>query len=69
KVWKNYKNDPTKTMREMMSKNSETNKVVFKTKSADGREISDPNQVFREMEKNAKEGFKKNNNPIELDLY
>lgn len=69
KVWKNYKNDPTKNMREMMSKNSETNKVVFKTKSADGREISDPNQVFREMEKNAKEGFKKNNNPIELDLY
>ncbi|MCX8523311.1 GLPGLI family protein [Chryseobacterium formosus] len=69
KVWKNYKNDPTKNMREMMSKNSDTNKVIFKTKSADGREISDPNQVFREMEKNAKEGFKKNNNPIELDLY
>lgn len=69
KVWKNYKNDPTKNMREMMSKNSDTNRVVFKSKTGDGREISDPNQVFREMEKNAKEGFKKNNNPLELDLY
>lgn len=68
KVWKAYVNDPTKNMREMMLKNTDTNKVVFKTKSADGREISDPNQVFREMEKKAKEGFKKNNNPIEPDL-
>lgn len=69
KAWKSYKNDPTKNMREMMSKNSDTNRVIFKTKTADGREISDPNQVFREMEKKAKEGFKKNNNPIEPDLY
>ena len=69
KAWKAYKSDPTKNMREMMSKNSDTNKIVFKTKTADGREISDPNQVFREMEKKAKEGFKKNNNPIEPDLY
>ena len=68
KAWKAYVNDPTKNMREMMSKNSDTNKVVFRTKTSDGREISDPNQVFREMEKNAKEGFKKNNNPIEPDL-
>ncbi|MDQ8144100.1 GLPGLI family protein [Chryseobacterium sp. CFS15] len=69
KAWKAYKNDPTKNMREMMMKNTETNKVVFKTKSADGKEISDPNLVFREMEKKAKEGFKKNNNPIEPELY
>jgi len=69
KVWKAYKNDPTKNMREMMSKNSDTNRIVFKTKTTDGREISDPNQVFREMEKNAKEGFKKNNNSIEPELY
>ncbi|MCJ8154884.1 GLPGLI family protein [Chryseobacterium sp. SSA4.19] len=69
KVWKAYVNDPTKNMREMMMKNTDTNKVVFKTKTADGKEISDPNQVFREMEKNIKEGFKKNNNPIEPDLY
>lgn len=69
KVWKAYVNDPTKNMREMMMKNTDTNRVVFKAKTADGKEISDPNQVFREMEKNAKEGFKKNNNPIEPDLY
>lgn len=69
KVWKAYVNDPTKNMREMMMKNSDTNKIVFKTKTADGKEISDPNQVFRQLEKNAKEGFKKNNNPIEPDLY
>ncbi|MCY0978636.1 GLPGLI family protein [Chryseobacterium wangxinyae] len=69
KAWKSYVNDPTKNMREMMMKNTETNRVVFKTTSANGKEISDPNQVFREMEKKAKEGFKKNNNPIEPDLY
>ena len=70
KVWKNYVNDPTKNMREMMMKNSDgNNKVVFKSKSADGREISDPNQVFREIEKNIRESFKKNNNFIEPDLY
>ncbi|MGO4708707.1 GLPGLI family protein [Chryseobacterium sp. 2TAF14] len=69
KVWKAYINDPTKNMREMMMKNSETNKIVFKSKTSDGREISDPNQVFREIEKRTKENLKKNNNPIELDLY
>jgi GLPGLI family protein len=69
KAWKSYVNDPTKNMREMMMKNTETNRVVFKTTSANGKEISDPNQVFREMEKKAKEGFTKNNNPIEPDLY
>ena len=69
KVWKAYVNDPTKNMREMMMKNTDTNRVIFKAKTADGKEISDPNQVFREMEKNAKEGFKTNNNPIEPDLY
>lgn len=69
KVWKAYVNDPTKNMRDMMMKNTDTNRVIFKAKTADGKEISDPNQVFREMEKNAKEGFKKNNNAIEPDLY
>lgn len=69
KAWKAYKNDPTKNMRELTMKNTDTNRVIFKTKTADGREISDPNQVFREMEKKVKEGFKKNNNPLELDLY
>lgn len=69
KIWKSYVNDPTKNMREMMMKNSESSKVTFKTRTADGKEISDPNQVFREMEKKTKESLKKNNNLIEPDLY
>jgi hypothetical protein len=47
KAWKAYVNDPTKNMREMMMKNDGNTKMVFKTKTADGKEISDPNQVFR----------------------
>lgn len=70
KVWKAYVNDPTKNMREMMMKNGgdSNQKIVFKTRTADGKEISDPNQVFREMEKRTKESLAKNNNPIEPDL-
>lgn len=70
KAWKAYVNDPTKNMREMMMKNGgESNtKVAFKVKTADGKEISDPSQVFREMEKRTKEALQKNNNPIEPDL-
>ncbi|WP_288438003.1 GLPGLI family protein [uncultured Chryseobacterium sp.] len=69
KVWKAYVNDPTKNMREMMMKNGDGNtKVSFKFKTGDGKEISDPNLVFREMEKSTKEALKKDNNPIEPDL-
>lgn len=68
KVWKAYVNDPTKNMREMMMGNTDTSKVSFKVKTSDGKEISDPSQVFREMEKRTKETLAKNNNPIEPDL-
>lgn len=68
KAWKAYVNDPTKNMREMMMGNTDTSKVSFKVKTADGKEISDPNQVFREMDKRTKESLAKNNNPIEPDL-
>lgn len=69
KVWKAYVNDPTKNMREMLMKNGDGNtKVSFKVRTGDGKEISDPNQVLREMEKNTKEALKKDNNPIEPDL-
>jgi len=68
KAWKAYVNDPTKNMREMMMRNTDTSKVSFKVKTADGKEMSDPNQVFREMEKRTKESLAKNNNPIEPDL-
>lgn len=68
KAWKAYVNDPTKNMREMMMRNTDTSKVSFKVKTADGKELSDPNQVFRELEKRTKETLAKNNNPIEPDL-
>ncbi|WP_284460311.1 GLPGLI family protein [Chryseobacterium sp.] len=70
KVWKAYVNDPTKNMRETMMKNGgDTNtKFSFKVKTSDGKEISDPNQVFREMEKRTKESLQKDNNPIEPDM-
>ncbi|EFK34355.1 GLPGLI family protein [Chryseobacterium gleum] len=69
KVWKAYVNDPAKNMREMLMKNGEGNtKVSFKVRTGDGKEISDPNQVLREIEKNTKEALKKDNNPIEPDL-
>ncbi|MGH1517494.1 GLPGLI family protein [Chryseobacterium sp. JK1] len=70
KAWKTYENDPTKNMKELMMKNGgdSNTKVSFKVKTADGKEISDPNQVIREMEKSTKEALKKNNNPIEPDL-
>lgn len=70
KAWKAYVNDPTKGMRELMMKNGgETGtKMTFKVKTADGREFSDPSQVFKEMEKRTKEILQKDNNPIEPDL-
>ncbi|GAA5101015.1 GLPGLI family protein [Chryseobacterium ginsengisoli] len=68
KAWKAYVNDPTKNMREMMMRNTDNSKVSFKVKTSDGKEISDPNQVFREMEKRTKETLAKNNNSIEPDL-
>ncbi|SIQ57415.1 GLPGLI family protein [Chryseobacterium sp. RU37D] len=70
KVWKAYVNDPSKNMREMMMRNGggDNTRVAFKVRTSDGKEISDPNQVFREMEKRTKETLAKNNNPIEPDL-
>ncbi|WP_276878035.1 GLPGLI family protein [Chryseobacterium joostei] len=70
KAWKAYVNDPTKNMRELMMKSGgETGtKFAFKVKTSDGKEISDPSQVFREMEKRTKEVLQKDNNPIEPDL-
>ena len=71
KAWKAYVNDPSKNMREMMMRNGggDNTRVAFKVRTQDGKEISDPNQVFREMEKRTKESLAKNNNPIEPDLY
>lgn len=70
KAWKAYVNDPSKNMREMMNRSggSDNSKVVFKVKTEDGKEMSDPSEVFREIEKRTRESLKKNNNPIEPDL-
>ncbi len=70
KLWKAYVNDPSKNMREMMMRNGggDNTRIAFKMRTQDGKEISDPNQVFREMEKRTKESLAKNNNPIEPDL-
>jgi hypothetical protein len=69
KIWKAYVNDPTKSMREMMMAGDEENKVTIKMTSADGKEMTDPNTILRDMEKRTKESLKKNNNPIEPELY
>ncbi|WP_294269528.1 GLPGLI family protein [uncultured Chryseobacterium sp.] len=68
KVWKAYLNDPSKNMRQMMAGNGDM-KMTFKFKDASGKEISDPNQVLRAVEKSTKERLAKDNNPIEPDLY
>ncbi|MDQ1161875.1 GLPGLI family protein [Chryseobacterium sp. SORGH_AS 447] len=67
KVWKDYVNDPTKNMRQMMGGSGDV-KVSFKFKDPSGKEVSDPNEVLRAMEKNTKERLAKDNNPIEPDL-
>lgn len=71
KVWKAYVNDPAKNMREMAMRNGgdSNSRTVFKVRTSDGKEISDPNAVFREIEKRTKESLKKDNNHIEPELY
>jgi len=69
KVWKAYKNDPAKNMREMMMKAGGGTSVQIRFKSDDGKEITDNQQAIRAIEQNAKENIKKNNNPIEPELY
>lgn len=68
KAWKAYVNDPSKNMRQMMAGNGDM-KMTFKFKDASGKEMSDPNEVLRAMEKSTKERLAKDNNPIEPDLY
>ena len=68
KLYKDYINDPAKNMREMMMRAGDLTKVAVRFKGADGKEVTDPNAVYRAIEKNVKEGLKKNNNPIEPSL-
>jgi len=68
KLWKDYINDPAKNLRQMMMKNSSEGTTFIKVKTSDGKEMTDPNQIYRNIENRVKESLKKNNNPIEPDL-
>lgn len=68
KIWEEYKKDPAKNMREMMMKNGGGNNLSIKIKTQDGKEMSDPNQIYREIEKRTKDLLMKNNNTIEPEL-
>ena len=57
------RNDPTKSLREMLNMSGPNVKMI----SSDGREVK-PAEILRERELKAKEDRKKNNNPLELDL-
>ena len=69
KAWKSYKSDPAKNMRQMMMSAGGNTKVQFRFMGPDGKEITDNQAAIRAIEQNAKETIKKNNNPIEPDLY
>ncbi|WP_233701981.1 GLPGLI family protein [Kaistella palustris] len=61
KQLRQYANDPVQSMREILAKPNSQVKI-----NVNGREISDPKDILRELEKNAREKMQKNNNPLEL---
>lgn len=69
KAWKDYINDPAKSMRQHMGGSGDGNVRVFRMQGADGREISDPAEIARRIEKGIKEALAKDNNKIEPSLY
>lgn len=66
KAWKDYLTDPTKDMKQTMS--TLPAGAVVQMKNQDGKSI-DANEMYRNIEKRAKEDQLKNNNKIEPDLY
>ncbi|MET3537931.1 GLPGLI family protein [Chryseobacterium limigenitum] len=66
KAWKDYQTDPTKDMKQTMS--TLPAGAMVKMKNQDGKDI-DMNEMYRNIEKRAKEEIQKNNNRIEPDLY
>lgn len=66
KAWKDYLTDPTKDMKQTMS--TLPAGAVVNMKNADGKSI-DMNEMYRNIEKRAKEEVAKNNNKIEPELY
>ncbi len=69
KLWKEYVSDPGKSMREMMMRAGGGTTVQIRFKGPDGKEITDNQQAIRAIEESAKASIKKNNNPIEPELY
>jgi GLPGLI family protein len=61
KKLKEFENDPVQGMREILAQPN--SKVMI---NVNGREISDPKDVLRELEQNARDEMKANNNKIEL---
>lgn len=66
KVWKDYQTDPTKDMKQTMS--TLPPGAVLKIQSQDGKDL-DMNEVYKNIEKRAKQEILKNNNRIEPDLF
>lgn len=61
KIVAQYENDPVQAMREVLGRPN--SKVMI---NVNGKEISDPKDILRELEKSAREEMKQNNNKIEL---
>lgn len=66
KAWKDYLLDPTKDMKQTMS--TLPAGAVVNMRNQDGKSI-DMNEMYRNIEKRAKEEQLKNNNKIEPELY
>ena len=64
KQWKEFKNDPVKNMRQMLSQGN-----MKLTMNVDGKQLNDPSEMLRAMEKSQREDIKKNSNKIEPALY
>lgn len=64
KQWKEYKNDPVKDMRQNLSRPGVKMKV-----NINGKEMTDPAEMLRNMEKFQRELINKDNNKIEPSLY
>ena len=60
KQLKQFENDPVQGMRELLSRPNSKVKI-----NVGGKEISDPAEILRAMEQNAKEEMSRNNNKIE----
>jgi len=63
KLMDQYKKDPGQSMREILNRPGV--KMKF---NVNGKDVTDPNDMIRQIEKTAKEKLKRENNPIELKL-